>query len=102
MYQVTTVKGQVLYVDNPSHLPSPNEREKIEEPYVKVDMITPEAYVGTLMELCQNRRGVFKDMKYLTQGRTTLTYELPLAEVVTDFLINSSRDRAATPVWNII
>jgi GTP-binding protein LepA len=85
VYQVTTVKGEVLYVDNPSHLPSPNEREKIEEPYVKVDMITPEAYVGTLMELCQNRRGVFKDMKYLTQGRTTLTYELPLAEVVTDF-----------------
>lgn len=85
VYQVTTIKGEVLYVDNPSHLPSPNEREKIEEPYVKVDMITPEAYVGTLMELCQNRRGVFKDMKYLTQGRTTLTYELPLAEVVTDF-----------------
>lgn len=49
-------------------------------------MITPETYVGTLMELAQNRRGVFKDMKYLTQGRTTLTYELPLAEVVTDFL----------------
>ena len=48
-------------------------------------MITPENFVGTLMELCQNRRGVFKDMKYLTQGRTTLTYELPLAEVVTDF-----------------
>jgi len=85
VYRVTTVKGEELYVDNPSHLPPPNEREKIEEPYVKVDMITPEAYVGTLMELCQNRRGVFKDMKYLTQGRTTLTYDLPLAEVVTDF-----------------
>ena len=85
VYQVTTVKGEVLYVDNPSRLPSPNEREKIEEPYVQVDMITPEAYVGTLMELCQNRRGVFKDMKYLAQGRTTVTYELPLAEVVTDF-----------------
>ncbi len=85
VYRVTTVKGEILDIDNPSHLPSPNEREKIEEPYVQVDMITPEAYVGTLMELCQNRRGIFKDMKYLTQGRTTLTYELPLAEVVTDF-----------------
>lgn len=85
VYRVTTVKGEELYIDNPSHLPNPNEREKIEEPYVKVDMITPEEYVGTLMELCQNRRGIFKDMKYLTQGRTTLTYELPLAEVVTDF-----------------
>lgn len=85
VYQVTTNKGEVIYVDNPSHLPDPQHREKIEEPYVKVEMITPEEYVGTLMELCQNRRGVFTDMKYLTQGRTTLTYELPLAEVVTDF-----------------
>ncbi len=85
VYRVTTNKGEELYIDNPSKLPAPNEREKIEEPYVKVDMITPETFVGTLMELCQNRRGIFKDMKYLTQGRTTLTYELPLAEVVTDF-----------------
>jgi GTP-binding protein LepA len=85
VYRVTTNKGEVLYIDNPSHLPAPNEREKIEEPYVQVEMITPETFVGTLMELSQNRRGVFKDMKYLTQGRTTLTYELPLAEVVTDF-----------------
>jgi GTP-binding protein LepA len=85
VYRVITNKGEELYIDNPSKLPPPNEREKIEEPYVQVDMITPETYVGTLMELCQNRRGIFKDMKYLTQGRTTLTYELPLAEVVTDF-----------------
>ncbi len=85
IYRVTTVKGEVIYVDNPSRLPGPQEREMMEEPYVQVDMITPEEYVGTLMELSQNRRGVFKDMKYLTQGRTTLIYELPLAEVVTDF-----------------
>ncbi len=85
VYRVTTIKGEVLYIDNPSNLPDPQHRDKIEEPYVKVEMITPEEYVGTLMELCQNRRGIFKDIKYLTQGRTTLTYELPLAEVVTDF-----------------
>ncbi|MBE9011561.1 elongation factor 4 [Pseudanabaenaceae cyanobacterium LEGE 13415] len=85
VYRVTTLKGEVLLIDNPGKLPSPQEREKIEEPYVQVDIITPETYVGTLMELCQNRRGVFKDMKYLTPGRTTLIYELPLAEVVTDF-----------------
>jgi len=85
VYKVVTTKGEELYIDNPSHLPAPNDRERIEEPYVKVEMITPEGFVGTLMELAQNRRGVFKDMKYLTQGRTTLTYELPLAEVVTDF-----------------
>jgi GTP-binding protein LepA len=85
VYKVITIKGEEVYIDNPSRLPSPNERERIEEPYVKVEMITPETYVGSLMELSQNRRGIFKDMKYLTQGRTTLTYELPLAEVVTDF-----------------
>jgi GTP-binding protein LepA len=85
IYRVTKIDGEVLHIDNPSLLPDPQYREKIEEPYVKVDMITPEEFVGALMELSQNRRGLFKDMKYLTQGRTTLTYEMPLAEVVTDF-----------------
>ncbi|PZO36199.1 MAG: elongation factor 4 [Leptolyngbya sp.] len=85
IYKVTTIQGEVLKIDNPSTLPDPQAREKIEEPYVQLDMITPEEYVGALMELCQGRRGEFKDMKYLAQGRTTLIYELPLAEVVTDF-----------------
>ncbi|WP_373540680.1 translation elongation factor 4 [Chamaesiphon sp.] len=85
VYRVTDNLGEESYIDNPSTLPDPNHRQKIEEPYVKLEMITPEEYVGTLMELCQNRRGEFKDMKYLTKGRTTLIYELPLAEVVTDF-----------------
>ncbi|MEB3826672.1 translation elongation factor 4 [Phormidium sp. CCY1219] len=85
IYRVTPIEGEEIYIDNPSMLPAPNEREKIEEPYVRVEMITPETYVGTLMELCQTRRGEFADMKYLTPERTTLVYELPLAEVVTDF-----------------
>jgi GTP-binding protein LepA len=85
IYKVRLLDGNEVYIDNPSHLPDPQKREAIEEPYVQVDMITPEEFVGPLMELSQSRRGVFKDMKYLTQGRTTLTYELPLAEVVTDF-----------------
>ncbi|MBK4731359.1 elongation factor 4 [Oxynema sp. CENA135] len=85
VYRVTTIDGEELLVDNPSNLPDPQEREKIEEPYVRVEMITPETYVGALMELSQSRRGEFKDMKYLTLGRTTLVYELPLAELVTDF-----------------
>ncbi|CAD5909891.1 translation elongation factor 4 [Planktothrix agardhii] len=85
VYQVTTQKGEVMMIDNPSRLPEPNHREKIEEPYVRVEMITPEAYVGSLMELAQGRRAEFKDMRYLAQGRTTLVYEVPLAEVVTDF-----------------
>jgi GTP-binding protein LepA len=85
VYRVTNNQGELIYIDNPSTLPDPNHRQKIEEPYVKLEMITPEEYVGTLMELCQNRRGEFKDMKYLTKGRTTVIYEVPLAEVVTDF-----------------
>ncbi|MCL2933629.1 MAG: translation elongation factor 4 [Trichodesmium sp. MAG_R03] len=85
VYQVTTSKEGVILIDNPNLLPDPNHREKIEEPYVQIEMITPEEYVGTLMELGQSRRGIFKDMKYIAQGRTTLVYEIPLAEVVTDF-----------------
>ncbi|MEO0431179.1 MAG: translation elongation factor 4 [Cyanobacteria bacterium J06656_5] len=85
VYRVTTIDGDVLSIDNPCELPEPQAREKIEEPYVKVEIFTPEEFVGTLMDLCQTRRGDFKDMKYLTEGRTTLIYELPLAEVVTDF-----------------
>ncbi|MEL6229069.1 MAG: translation elongation factor 4 [Cyanobacteria bacterium J06627_3] len=85
VYRVTTIDGEVLSIDNPCELPEPQAREKIEEPYVKVEIFTPEEFVGTLMDLCQTRRGDFKDMKYLTEGRTTLIYELPLAEVVTDF-----------------
>uniref|UniRef100_A0A7C3KDJ4 elongation factor 4 n=1 Tax=Oscillatoriales cyanobacterium SpSt-418 TaxID=2282169 RepID=A0A7C3KDJ4_9CYAN len=85
VYRVTTNKGEVLLVDNPSKLPDAQLREKMEEPYVKVEIITPKEFVGTLTELCQNRRGVFMDMKYLTPERTTMIYELPLAEVATDF-----------------
>ena len=85
IYRVTTVEGEVVEIDNPSQLPDPQKRTKIEEPYIKVEVITPETYVGTLMDLCQTRRGVFTDMKYFTLNRTCLIYELPLAEVVTDF-----------------
>ncbi len=85
VFQVTLNDGTVIKVDNPSELPSPNERIKIEEPIVRVEVILPESFVGALMELCETKRGVFKDMRYLAQDRTTLVYELPLAEVVTDF-----------------
>ncbi|MGB3300874.1 MAG: translation elongation factor 4 [Phormidesmis sp.] len=104
IYRVTTIKGDVVEIDNPSMLPEPQQREKIEEPYVKVDIITPEEFVGTLMELCQKRRGDFKDMKYLTPGRTTLEYEIPLAEIVTDFFDQmKSRSRGyASMEYNLI
>jgi GTP-binding protein LepA len=85
VYRVTTIKGAVHYIDNPSELPEPHEREQIEEPYVQLDIMTPQGYIGTLMELCEGRRGIFKDMKYITKERATLIYEVPLAEIVTDF-----------------
>ncbi|MDJ0715516.1 MAG: translation elongation factor 4 [Prochloraceae cyanobacterium] len=85
IYRVTNIDGEVVEIDNPSQLPPPQKREKIEEPYVRLEIITPETYVGALMDLCQTRRGVFKDMKYFTLNRTTLIYEIPLAEIVTDF-----------------
>lgn len=85
IYRVTSTEGETIEIDNPSQLPPPQHREKIEEPYIRVEIITPETYVGALMDLCQTRRGVFADMKYFTETRTNLIYELPLAEVVTDF-----------------
>ena len=85
IYRITTIEGEVIEIDNPSQLPPPQQRTKIEEPYIKVEIITPENFVGTLMDLCQTCRGDFQDMKYFTLNRTCLVYELPLAEVVTDF-----------------
>ncbi|MEM9567147.1 MAG: translation elongation factor 4 [Cyanobacteria bacterium P01_E01_bin.34] len=85
IYRVTLNDESEIEIDNPTLLPPPNERLKIEEPIVKVEIIIPEEFVGAMMELCETRRGNFKDMRYLAQGRTTLIYDLPLAEVVTDF-----------------
>jgi len=85
IYRVTSIKGEVVLIDNPSELPNPQEREKIEEPYVHLDIMSPQNYIGTLMELCEARRGIYVDMKYITKERATLTYEVPLAEIVTDF-----------------
>ncbi|WP_071518280.1 translation elongation factor 4 [Geitlerinema sp. PCC 9228] len=85
VYRVTTNDDEILEIDNPSLLPDPSDRKAIAEPFVRLEIILPETYVGPLMELCQGRRGEFKDMKYLTPQRTQLVYDLPLAEVVTDF-----------------
>eukprot|EP00741_Cyanophora_paradoxa_P005599 tig00000912_g5427.t1 len=104
VYKVNTVKGETLMVDNPALLPEPTLRESMEEPYVRVDMITPESFIGPLMELGQTRRGEYIDMKYLSQGRVSLTYEVPLAEVVTDFFDQlKSRSRGyASMEYNLI
>jgi GTP-binding protein LepA len=85
IYRVNLLDGSVQMVDNPAILPDPQKRESIEEPYVKLEIYTPNTYNGALMELCQERRGEFIDMKYITPERVALHYEVPLAEVVTDF-----------------
>ncbi len=85
IYQVNMMGGEVVLVDNPATLPDPQQRESIEEPYVRLEIYAPNEFNGTLMSLCQDRRGEFIDMKYITTDRVTLVYELPLAEVVTDF-----------------
>ncbi len=85
IYKVNMMDGEVLTIDNPATLPDPQKRETIEEPYVRIEIYAPNEYNGTLMGLCQDRRGDFIDMKYITTDRVTLIYEIPLAEVVTDF-----------------
>jgi len=85
IYKVKMIDGEVRMIDNPATLPDPQKRETIEEPYVRMEIYAPNDYNGTLMGLCQDRRGDFIDMKYITTDRVTLIYEIPLAEVVTDF-----------------
>src|SRR2546423_1767147 len=84
-YLAHTTDGKVELVDNPSAMPAPNKLDFIEEPYVKVTIITPTEYVGALMELAQGRRGDMTNMEYLSEIRVELVYELPLAEIVVDF-----------------
>ena len=84
-YQAVTTNGNVVVVDNPSTMPAPGTVERIEEPYVRVTILSPTDYIGTLMELSQQRRGALEKMEYLSEDRVELVYELPLAEIVTDF-----------------
>jgi GTP-binding protein LepA len=84
-YRVTRTDGAEIAVDNPSDLPEVQQLERIEEPFFRISIITPTTYTGTLMELCQGRRGEMKKMEYLSPERVELVYELPLAEVVVDF-----------------
>lgn len=85
VYRVFTLDGQELIIDNPTNLPSAAEIEHMEEPMVKATIMTPSVYVGTIMELCQNNRGIFHDMNYIEEGRVNLHYTLPLNEIIYDF-----------------
>ncbi len=84
-YKVHKTDGEELFVDNPSHLPDPTDIEYMEEPIVKVEIFSPPEYIGSIMDLCQEKRGVFKDMTYLDAKRVKLLYRLPLNEIIYDF-----------------
>jgi GTP-binding protein LepA len=85
IYKVVKTDGSTLTIYNPSHLPPANEIAYMEEPMVNANIITPAEYVGSIMELCQERRGIYKDMKYIEQTRANLSYEIPLNEIIYDF-----------------
>ncbi|MGF9963226.1 elongation factor 4 [Bacillus rhizoplanae] len=85
IYKVYLTNGEDMIVDNPSNMPDPQSIDRVEEPYVKASIMVPNDYVGAVMEICQGKRGTFIDMQYLDETRVTLTYEIPLSEIVYDF-----------------
>ena len=88
IYKVHKTTGEVEEIYNPTELPTPQEISYIEEPFVTANILTPKEYVGNIMEICQNRRGIYIDMKYLDENRVTLVYEMPLNEIIYDFFDN--------------
>ena len=88
IYKVHKTNGEVLEIYNPGDLPPQNEIDFMEEPIVTANILTPKDYVGGIMEMCQNRRGIYIDMKYLDENRVTLIYEMPLNEIIYDFFDN--------------
>jgi GTP-binding protein LepA len=85
VYHVTTTKGDQLEIDNPAELPPPNSIATFEEPFILATVITPERYMGAILQLCQERRGIQRSMQFLDPTRVMISYELPLNEVILDF-----------------
>lgn len=85
IYKVVKTNGDEVMIDNPTNLPPVTEIAYMEEPMVRATVMSPSEYVGTIMELCQDKRGVFEDMKYIEEGRVNIFYELPLNEIIYDF-----------------
>lgn len=85
IYKIDLRDGETVYIDNPANWPEPMKVDTVSEPYVRASIMTPEAYVGSCMELCKDRRGGFLNMEYTGINRVMLTYELPLAEILMDF-----------------
>ncbi|MBD7964440.1 elongation factor 4 [Fictibacillus sp. Sa2CUA10] len=85
IYNVTMTDGEKIVVDNPANMPEAQKISVVEEPYVKASIMTPNDYVGTIMEICQKKRGIFMTMDYLENNRVNVLYEIPLSEIVYDF-----------------
>ena len=85
IYKVTLTDGSVKYIDNPSMMPEANVIEMIEEPYVKASIMVPNEYIGPIMQLSQDKRGIYKDMIYLDENRNQLIYEMPLSEIIFEY-----------------
>ncbi len=93
-YHVMTVKGELLVVENPTNLPAPTSIDYMEEPIADVTIMTPDEYVGAVMDICQEKRGIFRNMEYIEDTRVLIHYELPLNEIIYDFFdILKSRTR---------
>ncbi len=84
-YRVLKTDKKIIEVDNPSKLPKPNEIVHVEEPYIIAEIMLPSEYVGSIMELCQSKRGIFKNIQYISANKVLLNYEIPLAEIVMEF-----------------
>lgn len=85
VYRLTMTDGSIVYIDNPTNYPAPASIAEAEEPIVKTDIIAPSEFVGTVMELCKERRGIFKNMEYIDASRVDLHYDMPLNEIIYDF-----------------
>jgi len=85
VYRVTTSAGEIMEIENPSKIPTAGKVEMIEEPFVKATIMVPRDYVGAVMELCQERRGIFSNMEYLSVSRVMMLYDMPLSEIIYDF-----------------
>ncbi len=88
IYKVHKTTGEIIDIYNPTDLPTPQEISYIEEPFVTANILTPKEYLGNIMDICQKRRGIYIDMKYLDENRVTLIYEMPLNEIIYDFFDN--------------
>ena len=85
IYHVFLSDGTMLEIDNPAKMPDASKVDRVEEPYVKAEIMVPDTFIGPVMELCQKKRGIYKGMEVIDTGRNTLTYEMPLSEIIFDF-----------------